>query len=394
MTLWAIVLQWSRLGLSAAVFLVAARLLPLAEIGAFTTAFALPRLLQCLHKAGICELRITSAAPDRPLFELSLFAGLAAVLLCLAAVPLLPQESRPHLLALAALPVLNGLAAVSEGRLRRALRLRALALRTLAAQGLAAALALYGLTHGWGGWSLTGFALANAALNAALSLALAPPRPRPRGALHPLIPGAIRLTLRPLLGTATFPAVQLLIGLALGLPAAGAFQIAVRLVDLLDALALAPLRYLALPRFKALAGSTGFAAKLRQSLWQVAGLTALIYPLAWALAPHLLPLIGAQKAEAALALLPPLLFTGAMSALLMPLTQALIATGQSALPLRLAALTLALSLALLAPVLAHPLALWALPLASTIAGLHFLREARVASHVFEGDLTQMPGQKP
>lgn len=376
MTLWAILLQWSRLGISAAVFLLAVRLLPLTEIGIFATAFALPKLLQVIHKSGITELRITSDTPDRPVYLLSILLGLAAASLCLAATLALPQESRPHLAALATLPLLNALAAPSEGRLRRVLKIRALALRTLLAQTCAATVALYGLTHGWAAWSLTAFALTNAALTAVLSLALAPPDLKPQTPIRPLLPDLTRLTLRPLAGSATFPAVQLLIGLTLGLPAAGAFQIATRLVELVDTLALAPLRYLALPRFKSLAGTPGFAAKLRDSTRRTALLTALVYPLAWAAAPHLLPLLGPDKAATALPLLPPLLLTGALSALLMPLTQALIATGHAAPPLRRATLTLALSLLLLPPVLHHPLALWALPLASGIAALPFLRDAR------------------
>ena len=78
-------------------------------------------------------------------------------------------------------------------------------------------------------------------------------------------------------------------------------------------------------------------------------------------------------------LLPPLLLTGALSALLMPLIQALVALGQSGLPLRLAAVTFGISLTLLLPVLTHPQALWALPLGQTIAALVFLRQARTAN---------------
>lgn len=376
MTGWAVLLQWSRLGLSAGVFLIAARMLSLAEIGVFAMAFAAPKLLQVVHKSGITELRITSLSPDRPIALLSLALGLGAALVCLFGAALLPEASRPHLMALALLPVLNGLAAPSEGLLRRDLRLRALALRTLLAQSLAAALALWGLMQGWGAWSLTGFALTNAALNAALSLALAPPDLRQGAPLTPLLPELTRLTLRPLAGSALFPSVQLLIGAALGLPAAGAFQIAARLVELIDALALAPVRYLALPRFRQIAGQPGFAAKLAQSMRRVALLSAVIYPLGWALSPLLLPLLGPDKAEASAQLLPPLLVTGALSALLMPLTQAMIALGATRPPLMRALSTLALSLALLIPALPHPLALWALPLASLIAALPFLQAAR------------------
>lgn len=376
MTGWAIVLQWSRLGISAAVFLLAARLLPLAEIGTFATAFALPRLLQVIHKSGITELRITADTPDRPLWHLSLLLGLAAAGLCLSALPLLPPEALGHAAALALMPLLHGLAAPSEGALRRALKIRQLALRTCAAQGIAALVALAALAQGFGAGALTGFALIHALLSAGLSLALAPPQLAARGPIRPLLPELTRLTLRPLAATATFPAVQLLVGLTLGLPAAGAFQIATRLVELIDTLALAPLRYLALPRFKSLAGTGGFAAKLAQANRRVAVLTAVIYPAAWLAAPLVLPLLGPDKAQAALPLLPPLLLTGAISALLMPLTQALVATGHSALPLYRTALAFTFSLLLLVPVLSHPLALWVLPLASGIAALPFLRAAR------------------
>ena len=37
---WSTLLQWSRLGVNAALFLIVARFLTLAEIGAFATAFA------------------------------------------------------------------------------------------------------------------------------------------------------------------------------------------------------------------------------------------------------------------------------------------------------------------------------------------------------------------
>lgn len=375
MTFWAILLQWSRLGISAAIFLLAARLLPLTDIGIFATAFALPKLLQVIHKSGITELRITSDAPDRPIFSLSLLLGLTASLLCLATLPALPPEARPHAAALAILPLLNALSAVSEGHLRRALRIRTLALRTLTAQSVAALVTLIALTQDYGPWSLTLFALTNTALTTAISLTLAPPTLRQTAKIRPLILDLTRLTLRPLAGSATFPLVQLLIALTLGLPAAGAFQIATRLVELIDTLALAPLRYLALPRFKSLAHTQGFAAKLRQSLLQITLLTALIYPLAWLIAPYLFPLLGPDKSRAALPLLPPLLVTGALSALLMPLTQALTALGRTAPPLHRTVLTLVLTLALLTPVLHHPLAFWTLPLASALAALLFLRTA-------------------
>ena len=52
---WSFVLSWSRVGINAALFLAATRVLTLAEIGMFATAFAPIRLLQAVQKAGVSD---------------------------------------------------------------------------------------------------------------------------------------------------------------------------------------------------------------------------------------------------------------------------------------------------------------------------------------------------
>ncbi len=128
-TAWASAVQSSRVGIGGVVFLVAARTLPLAEIGAFAAAAAPLRLLQVIHKGGVEDAAVTTPPEDAPAFaalhRLSLLAGAAATLLTLALAPLLDRltpGANVGLLAtaLAATSLAHGLAAVPDGILRRA----------------------------------------------------------------------------------------------------------------------------------------------------------------------------------------------------------------------------------------------------------------------------------
>lgn len=374
---WSAVLQWSRLGVNAAVFLIAARFLTLEEIGAFATAFAPIRLAQVVHKAGVADAAVLlgrTGADRDGLFALSLAAGLSLSALFAAIGLWWGGSVGPMLTVLAVLPLVHGVSAVSEGIMRQGLRVRALALRTLAAQSLAAIAALGALAAGQGVQSLVIFALVNALVTAALSLVMADWRPRPGALLRPLplrVPAAIaaRITLRDLAANTTFPVLQMAIALVWGLPAAGAFQIATRMLSLMDALALSPLRYLALPRFAGL-GSEALGPAVLASLRLTSGIAAWLYPGAMLAAPQILTLVvGPAHAGETAGLMAALCLLGLTGAIAMPLTQGLTAMGQSRIALSRAVWTMTLSLALsLAAVLHSPLAAaLALPLAATLA---------------------------
>jgi len=351
---WSFILQWARVGINAGLFLIAARFLTLAEIGAFATAIAPIRLTQGLHKAGIGESVIILAPRQRrqdALFALSLGSGIA---LSLAFAALGIALTAPLLIALSAVPLLNSIGAVSEGILRQRLHLRALALRTVASQSIAAALALWMLWNGTGPWALVAFALTHAAINAALSYRLAAWRPQslPDWRYQRLISRlVIEISARDLLNAALFPLLQLATAIAFGLPAAGAFQIATRILTLIEALTLSPLRFIALPQLRQLPAPQR-AAALPEHLRLTATLSLWVWAATLLTGPQVLTLlIGPTPSEAATTILLALVGFGLLSALLMPVNQALIAAGHTRLMLHRAALLLTLTsaLAVLAP---------------------------------------------
>lgn len=373
---WSFVLNWSRVGINAALFLAATRVLTLAEIGLFATAFAPIRLTQGLHKAGVADAVIVLRRPHRldALFALSVGTGGALTALFMAVGAWLS----PMLLVLGAIPLINSLGGVSEGLLRQRLHLRTLALRTLAAQGIAAGLAVCLLATGFGAWALVAFALGNAVLTCALSLVLARWRPRhwpTQRSISLILPKTAEIGGRVLLGTAQMPLAQLAVGLSLGPVAAGAFQIATRMLELIEALTLSPLRFVALPQ---LSRSTTLRQDLHSHLRHTARLAAWVWAGTFVAAPQILAVaVGPTHAVAATPVLRALVLLGLLSALLMPLTQALTARGHTGLVLRRAALSLGLSVVLIAPalLLSPVAAALALCAAGTLTALWFMFRA-------------------
>ncbi|WP_425045978.1 oligosaccharide flippase family protein [Primorskyibacter sp. S87] len=351
---WSTILQWSRLGFSAALFLIATRFLTLAEIGAFATAFAPLRIAQALLRSGIGDLAILSNGPEaqRRVFTLSIMigvlgaVGLAALGTCLA------EPVGQYLYALAPFVLVQSIGQPAEAVLRRQLRIRALAIRTTVAQGLSATLALFSLLQGAGAWSLICFVALNVSLTAGISLVLAGQRPyisSDRAAIRDLLPVFFRLSLRDLAGSATLPLLQLAIGSQFGLPAAGSFQIASRILGLLDALAISPIRFIALPRFTVISPGQRPAALLR-SLRSTSAIACLIYPGAILAAPELLALaVGSDHAKTVAPLMAGFCLTGLINALAMPLTQALTAQGVVGLTLTRTVSVLLLTLTLAVP---------------------------------------------
>lgn len=372
---WSTLLQWSRLGVNAALFLVVARYLSLAEIGAFATAFAPVRLLQVVHKSGVVDAYIVSDKGNiakNAFFALSALLGLIfAVTLALTSL-ILPDPVAPLMAALCFVPLLYGLSAIPEAALRSTLRIKALALRTLFAQALAAGLALWALNSGWGAASLVVFALTNAIVTSVISVALAGVRPTAlptRAAIKAALPDIARISARDLTGNATQPLAQLAVGAVLGLPAAGAFQIAARVLGLLDALAISPIRYIALPRFTALVGTPALPRAVLQSLRLTSLVAGFVYLGALAAATDLLTIaVGPDHAAITAPLLPAFCLLGLTGALAMSLNQSLTAIGMARLPLNRALATLVLTAVLTSLALTHSTAATAaaLPMAAAL----------------------------
>jgi len=381
---WSALLQWSRLGVNAGLFLIVARHLTLTEIGAFATAFAPIRLSQVVHKSGIIDAYIISdkaKLTQNAFFTLSAILGLTFTATFALFSLILPDPISPLMAPLSLIPLLHGVSAIHEATLRGTLRIKALALRTLFCQSLSAGLALMALMAGWGAFSLVVFALINALTSSLISVAMvrihriALPQ---RAAIRAALPDILRISTRDLAGSATQPLLQLAVGAMLGLPAAGAFQIAARVLGLLDALAISPIRYIALPRFTALADSSSLPSAVLLSLRQTSLIAALVYLGALATSPEILSIaVGPAHAASAAPLLPAFCLLGLTGALAMPLNQALTAISQSRLPLYRSLATLSLTAVLAAPALTHSTLATAaaLPLAAALVLVAYARIA-------------------
>lgn len=343
--LWSAVLQWGRFGISALVFLIVIRWLSLAEIGAFAIAAAPLRFLQVVHRAGIADAAIIAQngdAQDRDttaLFALSLLAALALALTLLLGAGLARPYSSADIpiaamiAALALVPLLNGIAAVPEGLLRARLKIKALAIRTVALQTVAAAVTFWAAKQGAGPWSLVLFLLVNAALGAVTAAFMAGwvPRIWPRRAdLGRMVPVFLKLSGQALLANALQPALQLGVGIWLGVVDAGSFQIALRFLALLDAVAVAPLRFLALPLLAARAKTPDqIGPAVLQGLRLNGLVVCVVYLGAAAVAPDILSVfVGVDHAGTTAPLLQLFCLFGLAQAVTMVPMQALIATRQ------------------------------------------------------------------
>ena len=356
--LWSILLQWSRIGLNAIVFLIAARTLSLEQFGAFATAFAMIKLTQGIHNAGIGETVVIKSATSHRLHALFWLAVIMGIILStlyfLIAFGLgFPMSFYP----LAIIPILLGLSAVSDGLLRKRLNIRALALRTTCAQGIATAVALCALYAGAGATALVIFAVLNTALSAITSILLAGWIPTAAPAekyMRLTFMTVFRISGRDVLNSGVMPLAQICIGFFIGLPSAGAFQIATRILSMLDALTLAPMRYLALPKFASLKTSAVFSVEIHQSLRLSAIFACWVwFGLASSTMQVLEPIVGSSHALIVAPILLALIPLGLSAALVMTLTQALLAHGASKLILRRAIWTFCISATFTIPMLQY-----------------------------------------
>jgi O-antigen/teichoic acid export membrane protein len=389
--LWSIILQWSRFAIAAIVFICIANWLSLAEIGAFAMAAAPLRFLQVVHRTGITDAVIVARANPAngmqtdALFVISVcVACVLAIVLYLAsglvgyfsesALPVVPMMAW-----LTIVPLFNGLAAVPEGILRQSLRVRALALRTLAVQSVSAGLTFFAAFHGLGSWSLILFLIANAVLGAVTAIVIARWRPsclpKPKYLLGP-----IRLVLvlsgQALVSNALQPLLQLSVGFWFGLADAGAFQIALRFLGLLDAIAVAPMRYLALPVLSGCTRTDGwFERTVPRAVRLSALVSAPVYLGAACTAPLILAIfVGTNHAQSSAELFQFLCIMGLANATSMILLQASVAAGRADVTFWRSLAMLLLSAALAWPALGYS--------ATAVAGSAAMAGACVAFCVF------------
>lgn len=302
---WSAALFWARFGINACVFLVIARWIPAEEVGAYGAAFAIVQILQAIQTSGLPEAVITTDQEHETdtAFWLSVTQGIAFGAAMFLLAPLADVLLGPHgpryLQALAVVPVMIGVGAVSEATLRRQLQMRALTTRTtcslLAAGTLAVALAWLG--HG--GWALVMLTLLNNGLSSLMNLLLAPWRPSLRfdtGLVPRLLRTAFSISARNVVKSSINPAIQFIVTAVLGAAAGGLYLIGVRFVSILSSLSMMPAQYAALPLFNRVKGDPlRRAGALLNAAAVMSVLSAPIYVGTSALAPFLLPaLLGGQ----------------------------------------------------------------------------------------------------
>ncbi len=365
--LWASVLQWSRLGVNAAIFLVAARYLSLAEIGAFATAAAPLRFFQVVHKSGIEDSVVISSEEDQGtidvLFALSICLAVTVVVATLALSMVIGPWTDPAgsvgamMTVLSLANILQGFGAVPDGLLRRACRFRGLALRSLGSQSLAAVVTLAALNQGAGAWALVAFSVSSSGFAAAISWRMAGWRPTANllqwSEARPVFASVMGLSGRVLIGASVQPVLQIAIGAGLGLSAAGVWQIAIRIMAMLEAITVAPLRFLALPRFSSLISKGSVIRdEIMRSLSLAGMTTALVYLGTYATAPDLMVLfVGTAHGELIVAVIRLLCLGGLAAAISAIGNQALIASGQIRPTLLLSLSSAAITFVLAAPML-------------------------------------------
>ncbi len=162
-TLWATLGNWIQQGFSLVTLLVVARFIEPAAFGLITTALLFVLLVQrvLLESIGFAVLRAPELTPSRldAAFALSAGGGVLLGGLLFAGSGVLATSFdepglRPVLMALAAMPLIDGLTTVQTGLLRRDMRFKALAMRTLWAN-LGSGVAGIALAYaGAGVWSL------------------------------------------------------------------------------------------------------------------------------------------------------------------------------------------------------------------------------------------------
>jgi O-antigen/teichoic acid export membrane protein len=338
---WSFCAQAARLGLNLAVFLIVARWVDLAELGAYGMAFAVVQMLQAAVRSGVPEVVIARVEPGRPFLDAAflLVVGLglllsAASLAASLALPLVLGDTaaRNYLIVLAVLPLVEALGAVPEALLRRSLRIEVLALRTLAALAIAAAVALTAAAYGAGVWSLAAFAIIGTTLSSLIAIVMAGWRPTGWGRaaeFHELLPAASRICLAGLAGGLITPVLQLVAGAMFGATMAGAYAIALRVLNFMAAMTIEPLRYVALPMLARLESGPARNAGAVELLRHLAIAVTPVYVAVFVAADSILSLAAGANGRAAAPLVVALGWNFLHSIVALVLVQCLILAGRS-----------------------------------------------------------------
>lgn len=341
--LWSGMLQWSRYGINALVFILLTRWLTLAEIGLVAAAQATFVFVQAMQSVVIPDLMVQGREdPDHhrsTLLLASVGIGVLISLIVLAAVLFVPgigfdTTLGRYLIALSPLPIIGAVGNVYEGLLRRRLEMRSLAVRTLCATAIAGATAIVLAASGFGGWAMVWLSLVSGMSSTVLAVIASRWLPTlcwDRDYLRSIRPQALALVMGHVLTAAIIPLLSIIVSVRLGATAAGTMQVAFRVLSLIDAVVVGPLRYLTVPLFARAAhqgrdvGSTALAAASIGALLLFPAYAGVIVT-----APTLMPMMfGATTGPAVVTSVQWLLPFGILSVATWTINNALVATGQA-----------------------------------------------------------------
>lgn len=344
---WSILLFWSRFGINAFVFVVIARWIPIEEVGAYGTAFAIVQIFQAVQASGLPEAVIQSDDTDQrywsTAFWMSVLLGIAFSLLLFLAAPLIGSlsgspEAEEYSRWLAIIPAVIGVGAVHEGIIRKRLDLARLTQRTGLSLSVAGVLAIVLAAYGWGGWALIALTFTNNGLASLFNILMSGWRPSLRldlGRVLPIASAAANIAGRNVVKASINPTNQFIVTMFLGTAAGGVYLLAIRAATILSSLSLMPAQYAALPMFsKVRFDAERRKRALHNALSVMSVLVSPIYIGAAAILPAVLPfLIGPTADDVAPVLAGLLLYSPAL-VLTNIAVPALVGIGQARAPFR------------------------------------------------------------
>lgn len=345
---WSIVLQWSRLGLNAIVFIILSRWLTLSEIGLAAAAQA-PILYIQQIQTSVFPDAVVQERDDRQESLSTLFWIATACGVLLSLVLLVSADSIGRLLdqplvgsylrAISVCPTLISLGVVLDGQLRKRLETRRLAIRTAVSSLVAGSVAIVLAYLDFGAWALVFFTLASATLGTVMLFWVEAWRPKlvfDRAIARVQAPILVSLTGRYVISAAVFPMLQLLITANLGAVAAGVFQVAQRFYQMIDSITVTPIRFLALPLFARLKDDRALLTERMVKALSVTSLTGFPAYLGMiAVSQDVLPLlVGSENGVPAIEVLRALCFYGPFALLIHLVNIALTSQGLASVVFR------------------------------------------------------------
>jgi O-antigen/teichoic acid export membrane protein len=311
--LWASVESWSTQLVQFLVVLVLARLVGPEDYGLMAIAMVVVQLSQLLiasagwSEALIQRRRLDPALCDTVFWMLVASGAALGVLACLAALAVGVFMAEPRLAqaisALAAIPVLTGLAAVPAALLQRELRFFPLTLRSNLAILLSGTVGIAMAAVGFGIWSLVAYEILLRAIDVAALWTAHRWRPGLNFSRQHL--WEIREYVSNMFGwrltvVVEEASIRILIGYMLGPTAAGHYFLARKIVDVLRQVAVDPFCRVVLPAIAEVQSRPGRVDEVFRTAAQIAGAAAIPCHLGLiVIAPELLPAaFGAAWVEA------------------------------------------------------------------------------------------------